>query len=264
VIAMPGVPDEMRAVFREGALPLLLRRSRARILVRRVKLFGVPESTVDERVRDLTRAGRNPSVGLKVDHGSVSLCLRATAPSATEAEKLLLRDVRTIRERFGQAVLGLDDVSLAEVLGNQLVAAGMKLAVAESCTGGLVGDLLTDVPGISQVLLADLVCYSNESKVAQLGVPADQIDSHGAVSPEVARSMASGACRATGAELGISTTGIAGPGGGTAQKPVGLVYVGICLDGRTRTHRLQLRGPRRRIKDRAARHALNFARLALL
>ena len=264
VLTMPGVPEEMHAVFRDGVLPYLLRASDSRGLVRKVNLFGLPESAVDAQIADLTVAGRNPSVGLKVEAGVVSISLRAAAPRTGEAEQLVEQDMRTIRQRFGEAVFGYDDTSLAEALSSLFQEQGLTVAVAESCTGGLVGDLLTDVPGISRFFLLDVVAYSNEAKVSQLGVPADQIQRFGAVSAEVARSMAAGACRLSGALLGISTTGITGPSGGTPEKPVGLVYVGICLDGQTAAHELRLRGDRRRIKQHAARHALNAARLALL
>ncbi|MHC4592965.1 MAG: CinA family protein, partial [Planctomycetota bacterium] len=167
------------------------------------------------------------------------------------------------KERFGDRIFSPAS-TVAEALAEQLGRHGLTIGLAESVTGGLMGHMLVDVPGISRHLLADVVAYSDEVKVRQLGVPRELIEEHGAVSPEVAESMASGVCAAVGSDVGISTTGIAGPAGGTTEKPVGLVYVGVCLTGDVRSARLNLHGDRWQIKDRAAKHALNLARLALL
>ncbi len=264
VVAMPGVPDEMRAMFERSVLPYLAKGCSQKVVVRSANLFGLPESLVDGQIADLMQEDRNPSVGLKVEGGIVRICLRARSANAGEAETLAERDLETIRERFGDGVFGCDETSLAAALGRLLERQGLKIAVAESCTGGLIGGMLTDVPGISSVFLLDVVAYSNESKVRELRIPPDEIESHGAVSPQVAASMARGVCEISGAGVGLSTTGIAGPTGGSPQKPVGLVYVGLCVDGETEVHKLKLRGDRWRIRDRAAKSALNFARLALL
>jgi len=264
LVAMPGVPDEMLEMFRAQVLPWMLRRTSGTILVRKVNLFGVPESTVDEQLTDMTDESRNPLVGMTVDGGQVSVGLRAWAPTREDALRLLDEDERTVRERFGEAVFGNDETTLAQAVSDLLEEMNWRIALAESCTGGMVGSLLVDVPGISRFLLLDVVAYSNESKVSLLRVPQGQIESFGAVSPEVAEAMARGACKVSGAQIGISTTGIAGPTGGSSEKPVGLVYVGLCVAGKTMCHRLQLRGDRWRIKDRAARSALNLARVALL
>ena len=263
-VVMPGVPEEMRGMFHESVLPSLVEESEEKVVVRRVNLFGVPESEVDARLGDLMQGGRNPSVGLKVEGGGVSICLHARSGDATEAERLIEENLRTIRDRFGEAVFGYGDTRLAAALSILLDQQGLRVSVAESCTGGMIGSLLTDVPGISRFFLVDVVAYSNEAKIKQLRVPAKEIESFGSVSPQVAESMARGVCEISGAELGISATGVAGPSGGTPQKPVGLVYVGLSLDGRTTSHALQLRGDRWRIRDRAAKSALNLARLALL
>jgi len=264
VIVMPGVPREMHGMFEQSVLPSLLADAAERTCVTTVNLFGVPESRVDEGVRDMIVPGRNPAAGLKVTEGVVCVCLRATAATEEAARQLADRDARAVEQRFGEAAFGRDETTLAQALSNLMERQNVRLAVAESCTGGLVGGLLTDVPGISRFLLADLVAYSNEAKVSLLHVAAAEIESFGAVSPQVAESMARGACEVTGAQLGISTTGIAGPTGGSTEKPVGLVYVGICLRGETTSHELNLRGDRWRIRNRAARYALDLARLTLL
>lgn len=265
VVAMPGVPHEMRAMLTESVLPFLMRKLMPgrRVALETVHLFPVPEPEVDERLADVMTAGRNPSVGITVRDGIITVSLRAGAEGEQEARELVRRDVEMVEDRFGDLVFGRGRTSLAGAVSDQLERAGRTIAVAESITGGLIGHMLVDIPGISRFFLADVVAYSNEAKVRQLGVPRDHIVQHGAVSSRVAEDMAVGICRATGADLGLSTTGIAGPTGGTEEKPVGLVYVGLCLDGQTAVRKLNLRGDRWRIKDRAAKYALNLTRLAL-
>ena len=264
LVAMPGVPDEMVHMYENEVRPFLLEKYEGHISVRKVHLFGLPESRVDDRIADMMDEERNPSVGLTGKKSVVSVCLRANGPDGESVEKMLDADERELRERFGDACFGTDETTLAGALSAQLEAHDVRIGVAESCTGGEAGSLLVDVPGISRFFLLDVVAYSNEAKIRELGVPREEIETHGAVSPEVAMDMARGVCETSGAELGISTTGIAGPTGGTPEKPVGLVYFGVCFRGETISHELQFRGGRQRVKDRAARHALNFARLALL
>jgi len=266
IVAMPGVPGEMKAMFEQSVLPFLLEELRPDeyAAVRTVSLFGIPESEADSRIADLTAEGRNPSVAPTVRGGIVRLTVRARSAERQKAEQMADKDVSTIRERFGNAVFGCGEATLAESVSALLEEQGLTVSVAESCTGGLVGDMLSDVEGISRFFLGGVVAYSNEVKVKELGVPPEQIAEFGAVSPQVASAMAEGVCSSTGAQVGVSTTGICGPTGGTPQKPVGLVYVGTCVAGDTAVQRLQLRGNRRRIKERAAGHALNALRLALL
>ncbi len=264
LIAMPGVPDEMRAMFHEQVLPYLRHKHHGRSRHRKIKLFGLPESDVDRRIEDMMREDRNPSVGITVDHSVVSICLRAYGEDSADLERLLDRDEAKLRERFGDAVFGTDATTLPDSVSELLERNHLQIAFAESCTGGQVGSLLVDVPGISRFFLLDVVAYSNRAKTDQLSVPSELIEQHGAVSPEVAKAMARGACEAAGADLGISTTGIAGPTGGRPGKPVGLVHFGVWMKGNVTSHKLHLKGDRQRVKDRAARHALNFARLSLL
>jgi nicotinamide-nucleotide amidase len=264
VVAMPGVPGEMRGMFAESVLPFLLRRlsPHGHVRIETVNLFPASESEVDERIADLTAHGRNPSIGITVRNGVVSVTLRARADDEQEAEQMVRRDRQTLEARFGERIF--EGPTLAEALSKRLISRGLTIAAAESITGGLIGNMLVDVPGISRCFLGGVVAYSNEVKVARLGVPRAEIERHGAVSREVAASMARAVQQALGSDLAVSTTGIAGPTGGTEQKPVGLVYVGVCFEEEMRVARLDLRGDRRQIKDRAAKHALNFARLALL
>jgi nicotinamide-nucleotide amidase len=202
-------------------------------------------------------------VGITVGDGVITVSLRAVAADEEAAEELVRRDVCLLEERFGDLLFGRGETTLARAVSYELERTGRTVAVAESVTGGLIGDMLVDVPGISRFFLADVVAYSNEAKVRQLQVPAELIEQHGAVSPQVAEAMAKGTRHVAGADLGLSTTGIAGPTGGTPEKPVGLVYVGLSLGEEAAVREFHLRGDRWRVKDRAARHALNLARLAL-
>jgi len=169
-----------------------------------------------------------------------------------------------VRERLGDAIFGMGATTLEGAVAQLLERHHVTLAVAESCTGGLISHLLTNVPGISRFLLEDLVTYSNAAKTELLGVPVEMIQSAGAVSEQVAGAMAEGVRRRAKAAIGLATTGIAGPTGGSDEKPVGLVYVALATEAGTRVERLQLVGGRELIKDRAAKSALNLLRLHLM
>jgi nicotinamide-nucleotide amidase len=256
----------MLPMFSESVLPFLMEKLAPGVHVRgeTVHLFPAPESAVDERIPDLTVLGRNPTVGMTVKDGVVTVSVVAQGSDERKAERLLQRDVAVLRERFGDFLFGTGNATLGSALSDLLEQRGLTIGVAESVTGGLIGHMLVDVPGISRFFLGDIVAYSNEAKVKQLGVPWEELEKHGAVSPEVAESMARGICAAVGSDLGVSTTGIAGPTGASNEKPVGLVYLGVCLGGIAKVAKLNLRGDRWQIKDRAAKHALNMARLAVL
>jgi nicotinamide-nucleotide amidase len=255
----------MASMLEQAVLPFLAEAlgPMGTVLTETVQLFPIPESAADQRLVDLTLPGRNPTVGITVADGIVSVRLSARADGEEEARRMLEDDVEEVEGRFGHLAFGRGAATLGSALGDALEEAGGTVAVAESVTGGLIGSMLVDVPGMSRFLLADVVAYSDEAKARQLGVPRRVIEVHGAVSPVVAELMACGACRLTGADVGVSTTGIAGPMGATAGKPLGLVYVGITLSGRSTVHELRLHGDRQTVKDRAAKHALNFGRLAL-
>ncbi len=263
---VPGVPREMKAMFDKALAPLILALpiERRAVRIARLHTFGIPESQADQKLGALMHRGANPLVGLRVSGGVVSIKVVATGQDDASAGNILAPVLATIRERFGEAIFGEDGDTLELAVARLLEQRGNTLAVAESCTGGLIGHLLTNVPGISRFLLEDLVTYSNAAKTELLGVRADTIQAVGAVSEEVARAMAEGVRRRARADIGLSTTGIAGPDGGSAEKPVGLVYIGLATDAGTGVERLQLVGARELIKDRAAKFALNILRLHLL
>jgi nicotinamide-nucleotide amidase len=248
-VALPGPPREMMPMFLDHVLPRI--RRRAGFEIWEGLSYGMAEGTVDELVRKIV--GRRAGYGLTVHAGRVAIAIRTEGPR----RKKILDDLsRRVRAALGDCFM---DGELQEVVARKLIATGTTLAVAESCTGGLIAHRLTEVPGISDALLESVVAYSNESKVRRLGVPAGLIARHGAVSAEVARAMALGVACASGAKIGVAVTGIAGPGGGSGKKPVGLCYVAV--DGRVEEKIFF--GDRSAIKERAAGHALNMLRLAL-
>lgn len=228
VLTFPGVPSEMEAMWRATAEPWLRAAGLAEgvFASRLLRFWGVAESTLADQVADLLEQD-NPTLAPYAGAGEVKLRLTARAASTADAEALLVPLEAEIRSRTGSACFGVDEDSLASVVLEQLRQRGETLAVAESCTGGGLGAALAAVPNASDVFLGGVIAYANAVKQALLGVPAALLESHGAVSDPVAMAMAQGARRATGATWALAVTGIAGPGGGSAEKPVGLVHLAI-------------------------------------
>lgn len=255
--ALPGPPREMMAMLRGGVLPRLRRAVRGLPKCRlwESKVYGMPEGDVDELVKPIVARRPGASYGLTVSGGMVNVSVRMErgSPSAV---------ARALAKALGIHLVGPS--SLAETVAELLLKKRRTIAVAESCTGGLIASLLTDCPGISAALLEGWICYSNASKTARLGVPAGLIRRRGAVSGEVAAAMAEGAARTAGADIGVATTGIAGPTGGSRMKPVGLVWHAVHYRDRTRVERRVFPGDRAAVKARAANLALDLARRALL
>jgi competence/damage-inducible protein CinA-like protein len=264
---LPGPPREMEAMFEAAVLPAIreaLPPRRDSFVRRRLHAFGVMEAVIGERIADWM-SGENPKVGTTVRKGEITVSILARGSDDPQARALADRAAEDIRGRLGEAVYGEDGTPLALAFGRLLIEKGVTLATAESCTGGLLAKSLTDTPGISAVFREGFVVYSNEAKVERLGVPPETIERHGAVSRETALAMAEGVTRAARVRLGLSVTGIAGPDGGTLEKPVGLVFLGVCFDGKARAWRRQYPpSDRRLIREIAARESLNLARLVLL
>jgi nicotinamide-nucleotide amidase len=265
--AMPGVPFEMRAMFEREVLPELAALASSSVLLsRNLHCFGRGEADIGQSIRDLMAPGRNPIVGTRAGLGVITLRIDARAADPAAAESMLDEVERELRARLGPIIYGRGDETLQSAVGELLVAAGQTVAVAESCTGGLLGKLLTEVPGSSRYFLGGIIRYADAVQTRLLGVPQETLRSHGAVSEEVARAMAAGACAALASDWAISITGIAGPAGGSASKPVGLVYVGLKTPTEVRVNEFRLgeQTPRDVIRERAARCALNLLRVALL
>lgn len=267
VASMPGVPYEMREMFREQVVPRIRQRHWIeRVIVhRKISLFGKGESDIEAEALDLTARGHVPEVGITVHEATISFRIRGEGLTPDAAWGQTEQTAALIRERFGPLVLGEGATDVADALVVELKRTGAKLATAESCTGGLVAHFITAIPNVSPHYPGGVVSYANEAKTELLDVPADLIRARGAVSPEVAAAMAQGALKRFGADLAVSATGIAGPGGGTAEKPVGLVYLGLATREGVETRKLEIGAeqPRDVIQRRSAKQALNWARLIL-
>ncbi len=264
VVALPGVPQEMRAITEASVLPRLRRRTRrAPIHSRTLRTVGVMELEI-QRLLKTVPIPAGMALGLYPNLRAVDICLTMRGSSSPAARRALRTVERRLRARLGAAVYGLDEQALELVVGETLVAQHKTLAVAESCTGGLVSDRLTNVPGSSRYLLVSLVAYQNRAKQEWLGVPEGLLLRHGAVSAPVARAMAQGIRRCVGADVGLAITGIAGPGGGTPTKPVGLVYLAVADARGSVVERSRFHGDRVAIKGQAVQMALNLLRKRLL
>ncbi|MFH1730517.1 MAG: competence/damage-inducible protein A [Planctomycetota bacterium] len=262
VFALPGVPGEMKQMFTGEVVPRLP-RSEGAFAVRALQCFGMSESIIAERLGGEIDLDGNPKVGLLATDGVISVKFTACAETREAALDLIGPPCERARELLGEPVFGEDDDTLERAVARLLGEQCKTIAAAESCTGGLVAHRLTNVPGISAHFIEGAVTYSNESKTRLLGVPAELFAAAGAVSEEVARLMAENVRRRAGADIGIGISGIAGPGGGAPEKPVGTVHVAVATAAGTVHRKLALRGARELIKDRAAKHALNMVRLVL-
>jgi len=263
LFALPGVPAEMRAMFGESVRPFVEAQTAGRcILQRRIHCFGISESRVGELLSDLMKPGREPKVGTTAADGVISVRIIASGASREEAVALVAADERAVCGRLKVAVFGRDEQTLQAAVGSMLADAGLTMAVAESCTGGLLAKYLTDVPGSSRYFSQGWITYANEAKVARLGVDAALLERFGAVSAEVAEAMAAGCRERAKSDVGVSITGIAGPDGGMETKPVGLVYLGLATASGVSSKRLLLGAhlDRSEVRDRAARCAMDWVR----
>lgn len=264
LFALPGVPSEMQRMLEASVLPRVREIAKSQAIVtKRLKCFGAGESTIAEMLGDAMQRGRNPLVNCTVHAGVITLEVMATSLDRRKAEEMAAEEEASLRRALGTLVYGVEDQTLAEVVGEKLAQASKTLAVAESCTGGLLAKLITDVPGSSRYFLCGWVPYSNESKSRQLGVLPALIETHGAVSEQVAVAMAQGARYNAGADFAVGITGIAGPEGGTEHKPVGLVYIAVSSRDSTDISRHVFPHDRSSVRLRAAQTALNLLRLKL-
>jgi nicotinamide-nucleotide amidase len=262
--AMPGVPTEMKRMFEESVLPELEKfGDRQAIVLKKLRCFGMGESAIAEMLGSMMQRGRNPLVNCTVEAGVITLHIIATAESKEQAQQLADKDEKKLRKKLGELVYGEGEQSLAEVVGEKLAGRGETVAVAESCTGGELAKLITDIPGASRYFRQGWVTYSNESKVNELGVPAELIERYGAVSYEAAEAMAKQARKISGTDYAIAITGISGPTGATEQKPLGLVYISVDSGKGCETRRFVFPNNRELMRIRSAQAALNMLRLIL-
>jgi nicotinamide-nucleotide amidase len=264
LIAMPGVPFEMKQMFEESVLEELKGfAGEQAIVVVKLRCFGAGESDIAELLGPLMQRGRNPLINCTSQYGVITLHVIATARDKDKAQQMAEKDEKLLQNMLGELVYGTGEQTLAEVVGEKLAQQKKTIVVAESCTGGTLAKLLTDIPGASRYFTHGWVTYSNAAKTSELGIPAELIEKYGAVSNEVAEAMAQGARKRAGADFAIGITGIAGPTGGSEQKPVGLVYISVCSDNSCETKHFILSPDRNFIRIRAAQIALNMLRLKL-
>lgn len=257
---MPGVPREMKRMFTEQVLPRLKPSAPNDTFAVRLRTFGLPESTAAQMLRDIESQFQDVTLGYRVHFPELDIKVLARGASADEARGRAVEVAAIVRELLGDVVYGEGDESLPAITGRVLRAAGKRIALAESCTGGLISHLLTSFPGASDFLVGATVVYANSAKTRLLGVSEDTLRGHGAVSPEVAAEMAQGVRRLCDVEYGLSVTGIAGPGGGSAQKPVGLVYWALAHAGGTIVRERVFFGDRGEIQLHAAYAVLDLLR----
>jgi len=264
LILLPGPPHELKPMFTKYAAPFLRKKTNLVFVSRTLKIVGVGESQVEALLSDLIETQTNPTIAPYARLTEVALRITASAPNEAAAYKLLEPFAAEIYSRLGQHIYGEDGACMAGIILRLLEDHNHTIAIAESCTGGLLTSAFVDIPGSSKFLMEGTITYSNAAKTVRLGVPESLLAAHGAVSPQVAVAMAEGAARTSGASIGISTTGIAGPEGGTDSKPVGLVYVGLHIVGKgTKTREVRLIGDRNEIRARAVVAAIDMLRLAL-
>lgn len=265
VILLPGPPNELVPMFEEQVYPYLHKLQPEIICSKMIKLCGIGESSAETKILDLVEAQTNPTVAPYAKTGEVHLRITAKAESETAAYKLMEPVEEVLRQRFGTLIYTDNpQVTLEMAIYELLKANHLTVTTAESCTGGLVAGRLINVPGISEYLKEGYITYSNEAKQKLLGVPAEILQKYGAVSPQTAEAMASGGARAAEADLCIAVTGIAGPDGGSLEKPVGLVYMSCYCQGKVYTEKNQYTGSRSKIREYAVASALTLLRQAIL
>lgn len=263
LVMLPGPPREMKLMFEESVIPYLKKFSNEVLVSKVLRVVGVGESLAAEMIGNLID-NINPTVAPYAKNSEMVFRITAKANSEIEANKLIEPVENEIRNILGDNIYGEGEVTLEDVIGEMLVNRGLTISTAESCTGGMVSSRLINYPGISQSLLEGVVTYSNEAKMNRINVKKEILEKFGAVSHEVASQMAEGVAKTSGADIGISTTGVAGPGGGTAEKPVGRVYVGLYYKGKITTKELNLVGDRQKIRSKATINVLDMLRRELL
>ncbi|HYW31707.1 MAG TPA: competence/damage-inducible protein A [Gemmatimonas sp.] len=265
VAMLPGVPREMRGMLADTIVPLLRDRvgdDASVVRSRTLRTVNISESALADRLGELARDVLGLSVAFLPGSDGVDLRITSAGLAAAEADTLLDRAAALLRERAGHVVYGTGDDDLAALVLAACTERDMTMAVGESCTGGMLGGRLTSVAGASRVFQGGVIAYANDVKTRELGVSGSDIEAHGAVSEPVARAMASGVRRKFGTNIGLSITGIAGPGGGSEEKPVGTVWVGLDFDGDVRAVRAVLPGNRDEIRYRGTQMALDRVRRA--
>ena len=264
LIILPGPPREMKPMFNDHVKKYLEGITGEIIKSKILRLFGIGESLMAQKLNNLIQNSKNPTVAPYAKDNDVTLRITAKGNSEKECDDLINPVDKEIKDALGEYIYGEGETSLENVVSEILCNNKLSVSTAESCTGGMIAASLISYPGISDVFKEGAVTYSNESKMKRLGVSKETLDRYGAVSEETAREMAIGIAREANTDISISTTGIAGPGGGTDEKPVGLVYIGVLIKGKVVVNKFNFTGNRERIRRKTTMNALNILRKELL
>lgn len=265
ICSLPGVPWEMKKLVVENLIPYLKEKFPPSVIKKSkiLKVTGLGESSINELIRDYINNQKNFSFGIYANPEDIQIQITTQASSEKEADKLLQSSVNQLTKILGNYIYGSDEQSLEEVIGDLLKSKRLKIAVAESCTGGMLGEMITRIPGSSEYFQGGVISYSAQVKEDLLKVPSEIIKKYGEVSRQVAELMAEGVRRCCHSDIGLSITGIAGPGGATEKKKIGLVYMALADGKKTLTQKHQFFGDRQLIRLRSARRALNILRIYL-
>lgn len=264
LVILPGPPKEMSLMFEESVVPYIKKFSDNVLFSKVLRVIGIGEGHMAKKIDDIIDKQTNPTIAPYAKDGEAILRITAKAPDEEKALELIKPVEKLIRERLGDFVYGEDNDNLELVLSRLLIKNNITLSTAESCTGGMIASKLINCPGISSVFMEGAVTYSNDAKMRRLNVKAETLEKYGAVSAETAEEMVRGIAEAAGTDAALSVTGIAGPDGGTPEKPVGLVYVGLYYKGITKVKKLNLSGTREKIRIRTTMEALDFLRREII
>ena len=264
IILFPGPPNEMIPMFEETVFPYFEKKTGQIIGSRMLKVFGLGESEMEMKILDLIEAQSNPTIAPYVNMGEVVIRVTARSKDKREAMEMIDPVIERIKERLGSALYALDGETLEQTVAKLLMDRDISISTVESCTGGMLASKLVNVPGISKVFANGFITYSNQSKIDVLGVAPDTIKTYGAVSRETAVEMVKGLVKKTGTRAGVAISGIAGPDGGTPEKPVGSVCIAVYLDGEIDSIEIKLNGDRERVRHMACLNALNMMRKKIL
>lgn len=263
IIMLPGPPKEMAPMFEASVMPYLEQFQDCVLVSKVLRVLGLGESLMEDKIKDIIDSQTNPTIAPYAKEGEATLRITARGRDKKEAEAIMAPVEKKIRDRLGDNIYGVGNTSIDEVVAKELIKRKLTIALAESCTGGLLAYRLVRNPGVSAVLIEGDVTYSNDAKMRRLNVKKETLDKFGAVSEQTALEMVQGIVKSSNADIGISVTGIAGPEGGTAEKPVGLVYVGLYIKGKTMVRKFNFPGNREKIQNRTVMNALDWLRREL-
>lgn len=264
MIILPGPPKEMKPMFEETVKPYLQKKADSVLVSRIIKILGIGESAVADELKDIMDVQTNPTIAPYAKEAGVMLRITAKADNEEKALKLIMPIEKEIKDRIGENVYASEDIGIEDVVAKLLIEKKLTISTAESCTGGMIASTLINYPGISEVFLEGAVTYSNEAKHNRLRVKNEILEKYGAVSEETAREMAIGIAKTAKTDVSIVTTGIAGPEGGTKEKPVGLVYIGVYVQGEVTIKRCIFNGNRSKIRLQATITGLDMLRRVLI